>query len=351
MSPRLDRRFPRLNPPERERLLAEPRGRVRAILDTDAANEIDDQFALTWALLSPSRIGVEAIVAEPYSFAHLPDDVAGTSASRASDLALVGPDEGMERSFQEILRVTSALGISSAISVFPGARTYLGAPDEPVDSPGARKIVATALDGGPEPLYVLAIGCLTNVASALLLEPEIVRRVVVVWTSGYPTAVPRSNRPSLNLVQDPAAVRVVLDSGVPLVYLPGFYIGSELRLSLPDVEAYVRNRGAIGDYLHHLYTHNPIHAMRGIDDLYGRSWVIWDMIDVAWVLNPDWVPTELVAVPDLGDDLGWRRRPGAHRMREAHAVDRDSIFRDFFAKLEAHAASLGGPREEARRVD
>ncbi|RYF38651.1 MAG: nucleoside hydrolase, partial [Comamonadaceae bacterium] len=40
------------------RRLALPRGRVQAVLDTDAANEIDDQFALAWALLSPERIEV-----------------------------------------------------------------------------------------------------------------------------------------------------------------------------------------------------------------------------------------------------------------------------------------------------
>ena len=51
--------------------LAEPSGGpVRLLIDTDTANEIDDQYALAWALLSPEHMRVEAVTAEPFSFAH-----------------------------------------------------------------------------------------------------------------------------------------------------------------------------------------------------------------------------------------------------------------------------------------
>ena len=189
-----------------------------------------------------------------------------------------------------------------------------------------------------DPLYVLAIGCVTNVASALLLEPAIAPRIVVVWTSGYPTSVTRSNQASLNLVQDRHASRLLFDSGVPLVYLPGFHVGAQLRISLPEIEKYVRGQGAIGDYLYHLYTHNPIHTQRAITDLSGRTWVMWDLINVAWVIEPSWVPTDLVPTPTLDADLAWVPRPEAPLMREAFAVDRDEIFRDFYRKLAAHSA-------------
>jgi hypothetical protein len=66
---------------------------------------------------------------------------------------------------------------------------------------------------------------------------------------------------------------------------------------------------------------------------------MWDMIDVAWVIEPSWVPTEVVATPSLDADLAWIPRPEAHEMREAFAVDRDEIFRDFYRKLDAHAAT------------
>ena len=50
--------------------LSPPSGRCQVVIDTDAANEIDDQFALAWALLSPETIEIKAVYAAPFSFAH-----------------------------------------------------------------------------------------------------------------------------------------------------------------------------------------------------------------------------------------------------------------------------------------
>jgi hypothetical protein len=168
----------------------------------------------------------------------------------------------------------------------------------------------------------------------MLLEPRIIERIVVVWTSSYPSYAPHSNRPSLNLVQDVPASRLVFDSGVPHVYLPGFYIGAQLTISLPDMERWVQGRGRIGDYLHHLYTHNPIHHQRGITDQADRTWVIWDLITLAWLMQPEWVPTMLTRSPVLDESLHWSHPDGRHLMREATGIDRDEIFRDFYRKLE-----------------
>ncbi len=43
--------------------LAPPTGRVRVVIDTDTANEIDDQFALAWALRCPQQLDVVAVYA------------------------------------------------------------------------------------------------------------------------------------------------------------------------------------------------------------------------------------------------------------------------------------------------
>lgn len=65
-----------------------------------------------------------------------------------------------------------------------------------------------------------------------------------------------------------------------------------------------------------------------------HSWVIWDVINIAWLLQPDWVPSDLVRTPGLTDDKRWQRLPQRHWMREAHAVQRDAIFNDFFNALQ-----------------
>jgi len=354
--------------------------RPRVVIDTDAANEIDDQFALAWALLSPAKLDVLAVYAAPYSFEHrrremlraraLRDAIARGASDAATALpwdhelleqhaarierleraghtleSIAGwpifctPQEGMQRSEAEIRRVFAALGLDAAGRVFAGSTAYLPGQGVPPPSPATEHLIAAARATPPDgpPLYVVAIGCPTNVASALLQASDIARHVVVVWTSGWPSHAPHVNF-SLNLEQDLAASRVLFASGVPLVYLPGFHVGAQLRLSLPEVEAHVAKAGAIGALLHALYLANPLAPFGGFDvHAPGFSWVIWDLINIAWLIEPAWVPSTLVSTPALGDDRRWiARGPGAPPMREAHAVARDAIFGDLFAAL-AHA--------------
>ena len=51
-------------------------------------------------------------------------------------------------------------------------------------------------------------------------------------------------------------------------------------------------------------------------------------------LNPEWVPSHIVRSPILNDNLDWEHDDSRHLMREAIAINRDAIFRDFFTKLE-----------------
>ena len=78
--------FPVLTTERRVQLLEPPSGRVRMVLDTDTYNEIDDQFALVYTLLSPDRLDLAAIYAAPFH------------NNRSS-----GPEDGMQRSYEEIL--------------------------------------------------------------------------------------------------------------------------------------------------------------------------------------------------------------------------------------------------------
>jgi purine nucleosidase len=357
--------FPTIDRAERRRRLALPSGQLRVVIDTDTANEIDDQFALAWAFASRDRLEIEGVYAEPYSFGIYRDDLIRTAdllsvgeplpeelaplagwvnglaaaGRHPSDVAFVPPDEGMERSYQEIKRVDGLMGAGLADRSFRGAPNYLTGYHEPVRSDAVDHLIERAMAPADQPLYVAAIGCVTNIASALLLEPRIVERIVVVWTSGYPTWSGMYNY-SFNLEQDLLASQLLFTSGVPLVYLPGYYLGAQLRLSLPEIEAWIKGRGAIGDYLHHLYVNNPLHDQRGITERPGSSWVIWDLINFAWLLEPSWVPTRFVPAPRLGDDQRWHTdgAPG-HEMREAYEINRNAIMIDVIAKLAAAAGA------------
>jgi len=366
-------RFPKLSDDQMKRRLQPPTEPVRCVIDTDCKNEIDDQFALAWALLSQDEIHVEACYAEPYSqelYRHeliktyevmsgksdevqaskrqRPDDVHDhpfeswarvlhSQGIHPRDLEMDDPATGMEKSYDEILLVYDLLEKDVEGKAFRGADRYLTSYDDPVTSPAVEDLVQRAKEYKGEPLYVAAIGCVTNVASALLLEPDIVKNIVVLWTAAYPTSV-RVPNSSFNLDQDILSAQLLFDSGVPHVYLPGYHVGAQLTLSLPDMEAWIRDKGKLGAYLYKEYTNHVWYKLRHISDspdLRGHCTVIWDLINIAWLMNPSWVPTELLRAPRFGDDTYWHHDPdNRHWIREAYAIDRDEIFLDLIRKFE-----------------
>lgn len=367
-------RFPKLSVDHYQRILREPVGRVRCVIDTDTRNEIDDQYALAWAFLSRDKLQIEGIYAAPYSFQErineqrqadrlrgrgsLSDEERAILARHIGLLrqldearidvhddrqldpqgtVLVSPGQGMELSYQEILKVCDKLDVDFSDRVFRGSDRYLASLDEPVESEAVEHLIASAKTATvDDPLHVVAIGAATNVAAALLLAPEIIETVAVSWTAGYPTTVMDIVQPSFNMEQDVLASQLLFDSGVPLVYLPGFHVGAQLSLSLPEVESWVRGKGAIGDYLHWLYINNPHHLRQGFVDHFARSWIMWDLINFAWLINPAWAPSYLTDAPYLSADCRWYRQgQPRHPMREALDINRDAIYRDFFGKLAA----------------
>jgi len=357
-------KFPKLSNDQLLLNLSNPIGKSKLIIDTDTANEIDDQFALAWALLSEDKIDLLGVTAEPYSFQHHKEELLKAykiikekkeisdsniefvnsykdwvnglidSNTHPDDIYFDSPAEGVEKSYQEIIKIFDKLKIPHEGKVFRGSDQYLTSFDEPLVTESSEFIVKTCLQYPNEKIYVCAIGCLTNIASALLMEPKIINNLVVVWTSGFPTYSINNNTNSLNLVQDVLSSQLLFECGVAHVYLPGYNVGAQLTLSLPDMKEFVNGRGDIGNYLYELYTNNPLHKQRGVIDQTWRTWVIWDVINIAWMIEPSWVPSHIVSSPVLNDELFWKRENESYPMREAFGVNRDAIFHDFFVKID-----------------
>ncbi len=336
-------RFPVLPSALRAVRLAPPAGPVDLVIDSDAGNEIDDQFAIAWALRRPDRLRIHGFTACPFGLS--PELLASGAmlaeldarrferrlAAAGVDLSRVPrlePAEGVRRAVREIGRVLSAAGEPAEGRVHAGASRFLASEAEPVESDAARFLVETARALRPAALHLAAIGCLTNVASALLLAPDLVESLVVTWTAAYPSFWPHANA-SYNLAQDLHAARVVLASGVPLVYLPGYYVGEELRATRPEIAAALAGRGGLADHLHALFERHL-----GASDAPGKSKVLWDLVAVAWLLEPAWFATHVVGTPALAADLRWTPRDGpGHPMREALDVDRDAVFTDLYRSV------------------
>ena len=303
--------YPEIDLPALVRMLLNIRtAHCDVVIDTDAANEIDDQFAIVHALLS-DVLNVEAIYAAPFH----------TEWTQTS-----GPDEGMELSYQEILRVLDRMPTEFTGPVLRGSAEYMPGPDQPVRSEAADDLVARAMADRDKPLYVLALGALTNVASAILMEPEIVKRMVVVPLGGSPYET--GSYADLNFTEDVHAVRVLFDSGVPVVHVVGYVVSEMMRTTEPEMARYVKGRGEIGDYLYGLYRDF-------VSDFPGRSKPIWDLAVGAWLMNPDWTRSHLVPSPIFNEGLCYSFDPTRHPVRVLTHVDRDAVFRDFFEKLDA----------------
>ena len=84
-------------------------GIVDLVLDTDAATEVDDPFAIAYLLLSPERFRLQAIYAAPFAMNERTQD----------------PAEGMEMSYEEILHIMRLCHKDQVCPVYRGAKKWL----------------------------------------------------------------------------------------------------------------------------------------------------------------------------------------------------------------------------------
>lgn len=280
---------------------------VRMVFDTDTYNEIDDQFALVYSLVSP-ELNVEAVYAAPFQ------------NRRASK-----PGDGMERSYEEILRILQKMDIEHEGFALRGSSGFLTDPAQPHRSPAALDLVARAKrSSSDDPLYVVAVGAITNVASAILIDPTIIKNIVVVWLGGNGHDWPHQRE--FNFRQDLNASRLIFDSGVPLVQLPCTPIVTHFTTTVPEMEHYLSGQGETAEYLLSIFKDYR-------EDHFAWSKVLWDMTAVAWVINSEWLPSNILHTPIVTDQYTLSLDASRHFMRVIYFVQRDPIFKDFFNKL------------------
>lgn len=292
---------------QRLTMLRCPEGKIDMVLDTDAYNEIDDQFAIAYAIHAPEKLNVKAFYAAPFY------------NERSS-----GPADGMEKSYQEIVKLLHLAG-KEDFPVFRGSEEYLLNELTPVSSAAAEDLSRRAMAYSSEtPLYVVAIGAITNVASALILNPQIADRIVVVWLGGHALHWP-DNR-EFNCQQDVAATRVVFDSGAPLVLLPCKGVVSAFMVSGPELEHWLRGKNPLCDYL----VNHTVEAASEYAS--GRVWsrVIWDVTAVGWLLNGNGnlMQDTLIPTPIPEYDHHYAQDFRRPLCRMIYHINRDALFED-----------------------
>ena len=192
------------------------------IIDTDMAP--DDWMAILYLLQRPD-IAVKAITVVGTGETHCAPGV--RNALRL--VALAGEND-----------IPAACGRETPLAgdqAFPEAwRTRadtlggLDAPeiDMPPSQPGAVELLINTINASPEPVTLLTLGPLTNLAEAVQADPAIVRNIEQIYMMGGALEVLGNvsyagidnQVAEWNIFIDPLALRQVLESGAPVTFVP-----------------------------------------------------------------------------------------------------------------------------------
>lgn len=296
---------------QRIKNLSVPAGKIDVVLDTDAFNEVDDQYAIAYLLRSSDKLNTKAIYAAPFL------------NSKSSS-----PKEGMEKSYNELLKILEFLGEKK--ETFKGSDRFLENETTPVISDAAKDLAQRVKNYSPEnPLYVVAIGAITNVASAILLNPQVAENAVVIWLGGH--ALHYHDTAEFNMKQDISAARVVIQSGVPYVQLPCTGVVSSFTISKPELEYWLRGKNALTDYLVSV-TINEAEKRTKF-----KTWtrVIWDVTAVAWLLNDDnrFMKSRVITAPLPDYNNQYVENADGYPAQYVYHINRDALMEDLINKL------------------
>lgn len=233
--------------------------KVNVIIDTDAKNEADDQYAIVHALLSP-KLRVLGITAAHFS-------------KRRTNFSMM-------ESYEECQKITKLMKMTD-VPVLKGNPEELTSEENAEVSEAARFIAAKVMET-EEKIYILCMGALTNVAAALLFEPEIGEKLHVIWVGGKKPNAENDGREA-NTRNDYKAVNVVMKRCKNIVHIPAECY-SKFQLSLAELQVKVRPYGEIGNYLFEELIDFNYRVNRPWS--LGESWSLGDNSAVSHVLNP-----------------------------------------------------------------
>ncbi|MCP4167729.1 MAG: hypothetical protein GY759_17815 [Chloroflexi bacterium] len=251
------------------------------ILDTDVGTDVDDAFAIAMAARTPA-LKLEAVTT-----------VYGDVALRAR----------MARKLLDLLdRPAIPVAMGTANPITSGKEVYWGgwegdgflsAEDESLalDPRNGVDLICDLLETASEPITLVAIGPLTNIATVLLQRPDLKPAIdEIICMAG--AIVPGEEE--WNVQCDPEAARIVFQSGLTIK------LGTRFIVNQPRLTQVHRNRLAQSD--------DPaIKALVEMLDIFlGRkrrdSTPMYDPVTLSMAFTDEFIQTELMAVAVQLDD-------------------------------------------------
>lgn len=273
--------------------------RIRVLIDTDAACEADDPFAIAHGLMTP-RFIVKGILAEQF---HQPGSV--------------------KKSYEAIQHLLKLMD-RQEIPVLMGTDPLTSETDAPACD-AADFIIQEALLEDPHPLFVLCQGALSNVAAALNKCPEIAGRFTCIWIGGgfYP-----GGGWEFNSANDYHAANAVFSSQLEVWQVP-METYTRMQLGYAELECKVRPCGQVGRYLFDQMIQLGLEAQW----VAGESWSIGDQPAIGLALNPGCGHYRTQPAPRFHMDGTYLDCPENRPIRIYTEIDQRYILEDFFCKL------------------
>ena len=302
--------------------------KTRILLDTDANNEVDDQQAIAYLLLSGESFLIE-----------------GITVNRTDN----GGD--IEAQAEEAERIVKLCGLYPSLKVTRGASGCFKEISEDVMQESfdgidaVNLIIKRASRPEKQKLVLLAIGKLTNVALALKKKPTIADKLKIVWLgSNYP------DPGEYNLINDQESVNYVLDTKVDLEIAVVRYFSKSgtgaVRVTPEALEKNIAGKGpwiedgVIGRHggIFHYFGDYSINLLNNTH-LYGEppSRALYDMAAAAIIKNSKWSSEVTIPAPIL-DDGNWLNRPNNQRtITIKDNFDKQNIVKDFYKTINQFA--------------
>ena len=301
--------------------------KIPVIFDTDANNELDDQHALAYLLFNGNTFSVEGVtVNATYNGGNITQHYAEAERIlKLCDLYTKIPLlRGADAGFNQIEEHVNT-------SIFDGAEAV-------------NFIIQKAKAARDQPLVILAVGKLTNVALALKKEPAIAPKVRVVWLgSNYPEPG------EYNQDNDTIAMNYVLNTTVPFEMVTVRYgkpSGTDaVKVTKAEVNKHMPQKGPkvappvvgrhkvafdnFGDYSVNLFEHIQYHGTP-------PSRALFDMAAVAIVKNPAWAKTKQISAPILQNNQWVERPENSRKILIWENFDRDKIMADFYRTMDQY---------------
>lgn len=279
--------------------------KIRVIIDTDAACEADDPFAIAQALLINKFI-IKGIFATHF----------GSAGS-------------MQRSLSEIRTVLELMGKTAP--VFEGEDGALRDVRTKDLSPAAKFLIEEAMRDDTHPLYVLCLGAITNVARAIIECPHIKHKVKIIWIGGQEIGNDKASVREFNSGNDIDAANFVIGCGGDLTLVPSNVYGS-MRISLAEIQRRIYPLGKIGKHLFENMVSYNMQKWAGWTS--GESWTLGDNPAVGIALDDSAGVYTYAQAPIFNPDTTWKYAEGRPVIRVCTRIDSRFILEDLIARLE-----------------